>query len=175
MLSVALTCLVLKLFICFINVPQFYVFPSPICFHIFLFIYHWSNPRLAQSVEHQTFNLRVAGSNPSSGGIFYYGWNGRLPFSSSPRSWIWGFVGTAGQRILQFNFMHFLPPSRSIFSTIFQPILSVCLILVISYYVPLFIGAFIQNLSTKLEKCKTNTIFSDFCDFYRRLTVLAQW
>ena len=28
-----------------------------------------SQARLAQSVEHQTFNLRVAGSSPSSGGI----------------------------------------------------------------------------------------------------------
>ena len=27
--------------------------------------------RLAQSVEHQTFNLRVAGSSPSSGVTFY--------------------------------------------------------------------------------------------------------
>ena len=30
--------------------------------------------RLAQSVEHQTFNLRVAGSSPSSGGeTFFFG------------------------------------------------------------------------------------------------------
>ena len=33
--------------------------------------------RLAQSVEHQTFNLRVAGSSPSSGGMSFY-WN--IPF-----------------------------------------------------------------------------------------------
>ena len=33
-------------------------------------IHHFRNSqaRLAQSVEHQTFNLRVAGSSPSSGG-----------------------------------------------------------------------------------------------------------
>ena len=31
----------------------------------------YSYARLAQSVEHQTFNLRVAGSSPSSGGEFY--------------------------------------------------------------------------------------------------------
>ena len=68
----------------------------------------------------------------------------------------------------------FLPLSRSIFSTIFQPILSVRLTLLITYYVPLFIGAFVQNLSTKLEKCKKNTIFSDFFDFDPRLTVLDQ-
>ena len=28
--------------------------------------------RLAQSVEHQTFNLRVAGSSPSSGGNIFF-------------------------------------------------------------------------------------------------------
>ena len=32
--------------------------------------YRTDEARLAQSVEHQTFNLRVAGSSPSSGGIF---------------------------------------------------------------------------------------------------------
>ena len=32
--------------------------------------------RLAQSVEHQTFNLRVAGSSPSSGGEIFK--NGNL-------------------------------------------------------------------------------------------------
>ena len=31
--------------------------------------------RLAQSVEHQTFNLRVAGSSPSSGGETFFGLN----------------------------------------------------------------------------------------------------
>ena len=33
--------------------------------------FDFSYARLAQSVEHQTFNLRVAGSSPSSGGEFY--------------------------------------------------------------------------------------------------------
>ena len=31
-----------------------------------------------------------------------------------------------------------------------------------------------QNLSTKLEKCEKNMIFSDFWDLYPRLTVLDQ-
>ena len=32
----------------------------------------WSRAPLAQSVEHQTFNLRVMGSSPISGGHYYY-------------------------------------------------------------------------------------------------------
>ena len=34
--------------------------------------FDFSYARLAQSVEHQTFNLRVAGSSPSSGDLFLY-------------------------------------------------------------------------------------------------------
>ena len=34
---------------------------------IVIFAGHFTQARLAQSVEHQTFNLRVAGSSPSSG------------------------------------------------------------------------------------------------------------
>ena len=50
--------------------------------HSFLLVFPWlyciifslnMQARLAQSVEHQTFNLRVAGSSPSSGDeIFNY-------------------------------------------------------------------------------------------------------
>ena len=59
-----------------------------------------------------------------------------------------------------------LPPSKSIFSILFQPILDLCLILVIKYCVPLFIGTFIQNLSIKTWKMSKNLIFSDFWELY---------
>ena len=36
--------------------------------YIYINIFAW----LAQSVEHQTFNLRVKGSNPLSGDFFYF-------------------------------------------------------------------------------------------------------
>ena len=56
--------------------------------------------------------------------------------------------------MLQFHFIHFLPPSRSIFSILFQPIPSWCLIPVIKYCVPLIRSVFVQNLSTKTWKCQ---------------------
>ena len=36
--------------------------------------FEMTQARLAQSVEHQTFNLRVAGSSPSSGDENFDGW-----------------------------------------------------------------------------------------------------
>ena len=140
-------------------------------------------PTLAQSVEHQTSHLKVVGSVPLTGYIFY------LIFElivytilniSYPNWEKWKFPrschsgDTADQKILQFHFMRFLPPSTSIFSIVFPPILGLCLMLIIKCRVPSFTGAFIQNVSSKTWKMSKNVIFSDFCNVYPRLTVLDQ-